>query len=118
MRGSRRVVGGEIKRDLAFTLLREEPIVNVSENIPHSEVIYNVHTHTHRYATFGSPLINIKGSENAQVSPRLCLRYFNSKQIIVFETVTDKKCLRSFHIILYAFDLTTIVQYICWNIIM
>lgn len=59
MRGSRRVVGGEIKRDLAFTLLREEPIVNVSENIPHSEVIYSVHiqTHTraHRYATFGSP---------------------------------------------------------------
>lgn len=44
---------GMRKRDLAFTLL-EEPIVNVSENIPHSEVIHN----------FRLPLYNIQGPKD------------------------------------------------------
>lgn len=43
----------ERERDLAFTLL-EEPIVNVSENIPHSEVIQN----------FQLLLDNIKGPKD------------------------------------------------------
>lgn len=50
MRVSKQV---ERKRDLAFTL-PEEPIVNVSENIPHSEVIHN----------FQLPLDNIKGPKD------------------------------------------------------
>lgn len=54
--------GGEgRKRDLAFTLL-EEPIVNVSENIPHSEVIHN----------FQLPLDNIKGPKDEHHPRRRC----------------------------------------------